>query len=1033
MPPSTVFSYLRRDHRRPSPSSTTAASPSTHTFPQLPPTASTTKLTDSIFETGPWTETTREIPSDSALEPATGLELEQVNSTPSLRPASNPSRPHSSSGESLEPLSSLTNIQKPHHHDGGLHKGISSWKRSFGGQKVGAAPVPSTGGAGKGKTSDVGGGISNLPFREHKPENSTSRRDGGYDVVHESSSSRGGKMRFHLLNPMALLARRRSAQLNTRAEDINIGKLTLPALPDDYDPRIRGKLFHDFSNPRPRPHPISSNTQPYPRDHGRPSLRTEEGYYSDSSAQASRRSRRFEHKPVFKEDFEDGNAKPASSQDSPPQTKGTSYSLPVFARNLPSTLPSQRDEKPLPEVPSAPPKTSHEAEAEAPHPLRSRPPTVREPPSQAPTGLPKHLTSSASRFSFDMAGGDSASQERLLEEKHKEKEAARKAKERSEVAADGFESDEFDYDAMMDDDGLEEKIPGVNADAEDYEDGDLDINAVQPLNLPGTSSFLLSPISSEGAPSPQLSQLQEPYPSCGAGMLSTNTERTSALMTPSLTIDTNQPFLAQQAPQVTNKSVASHTMYDEDELYYDDGLFGDLPEDMETGGFDESVFDDEASHLYERKNKANNVLPAILENQPDVRDTAIDSRRCEPPPGDANKITDQPAGLEFEESTSEEPEEPIRGLTQGNLQAYHDALAQAANEAALKGRFERSFSGSEASDDRDATEDSHPDLTAGESRHTSQNIEMAPDDVFDDFAFYDADDLDDDPMIAAANAEALENDDEGLYGQEFGFYAHSHPHCDGERVLGGYFGTLGLEGVKRNHSARANFQEPSLTPITERSEWSTRNSIVSLAPHGGPQSNPSISSPPLSQLLDMGHFDDEISLTALMKLRRGAFGGSNGSLRSNATSQTGQSPQSPSAPIGSSFGSFSSIHKALPDQKRANGLHSPGGLGSPPWADAGTSYQKDSESGSSGGLGDVPLRLRSAERPRSMNMEPYAKSRSPEMIRRHIRSNSATESISYVKETDDSGANCWVLERRRTGDDGEGEVVEREVMSSGHI
>ncbi|MDT9071186.1 hypothetical protein, partial [Escherichia coli] len=47
--------------------------------------------------------------------------------------------------------------------------------------------------------------------------------------------------------------------------------------------------------------------------------------------------------------------------------------------------------------------------------------------------------------------------------------------------------------------------------------------------------------------------------------------------------------------------------------------------------------------------------------------------------------------------------------------------------------------------------------------------------VFEDFDYDDTDSaLYDDPIIAAANAEALENDDEGIYGEEFGFYAHAH-------------------------------------------------------------------------------------------------------------------------------------------------------------------------------------------------------------------------------------------------------------------
>ncbi|WEW60735.1 hypothetical protein PRK78_006222 [Emydomyces testavorans] len=1040
MPPSTVFSYLRRDHRRLSPSSATT-SPSTSSPPQLPVTLPKTKLTDSIFEASPWTESKEESRLDNAPELLKVPDIEPVQNVSSPRPAIGGSRPQSSSGEGLGPLSSLTGVQRCDQHDSGQHRGISSWKRGFGGQKPSAVPGASTGGIGKGKASDTLGGTPFVPIKELKSESSSFRRESGYDSALEPPSSRGGKMRFHLLNPMALLARRRSTQFNTRAEDINVGKLTLPALPDDYDPRIRGNLFHDFSVPRPRPNPVSSTTQPgYSGD---ASFQTEEAYFSDSYAQASCKNRQFGHQPIFKENFDDGSAK-ETHQELAPQPEGTCHSLPVFARHLPSALPARPEYEQREAVPIPLPATAHE---EAFTSLRSKPPTIRDSSSQAPSGLPKHLTSSASRFSFDLAGGDSASQERLLEEKHKEKEAARKAKEQSIIAADDFEFEEFDYDAMIDDDGLEEKIPGVNADAEEYEDEGGIPNTLHPLRLlPVTTSFLQSSTNSQGVASSQSPQPQETFPMAGNTMLVPNICMTSEPTTlPPLVTEAEQPFLApvQQAPQMANRPTLSHAMDHDDDLYYDDGMFDDLPEDMQDGDFDESIFDDEASHLYEQKNKGNNGLSPILEKRT-VTEHVKDLRGSELPAEDAKEGSETRAPRQLYDLKADGRRESVQELTHGNIQAYQDALAQAANEAALKGRFQRRFSGSEESNGHDATsgtDDSHPNLTAGQSRHTSQNVDiMAIDEAFDDFKFYDVDDIDDDPIIAAANAEVLENDDEGFYGQEFGFYAHSHPHCDNERVFGGYFGTKGMERVKRSHSGRANFREPSLTPITERSEWSTRNSIVSLAPHPGSHSNPSnpsISSPPLSQLVDMGNFDDDISFGALMKLRRGAFGGSNGSLHSNAPSHTGQSPQSPSIPPGSSnFGSFSSFQNVLSDQKRVGGVtNSPGGLSSPPWSDNSFSYQGDVESPASrfGLWSDAPLRIRSSERPHSMNMEslPANKARSPDVIRRHVRSNSATESISYVKETDESGANCWVLERRKTGDDGE--FVEREVMSSGHI
>jgi hypothetical protein len=185
---------------------------------------------------------------------------------------------------------------------------------------------------------------------------------------------------------------------------------------------------------------------------------------------------------------------------------------------------------------------------------------------------------------------------------------------------------------------------------------------------------------------------------------------------------------------------------------------------------------------------------------------------------------------------------------------------------------------------------------------------MAFEDVFDEDLIYDDTDdaYFDDAIVAAANAEALENDDEGFYGQEFGFYAQADGTCNSELTNGGYFGPRRVEGVTRSHSSRGKFQEPSLTPITERSEWSTRNSMISLKAHGA-TSNPSLASPGLAQLVDMGNIDDELSLSALMKLRRGAWGGSNGSLRSSAGSPPPQHPMS-----SPNRGSFTGASEASP-------------------------------------------------------------------------------------------------------------------------
>jgi hypothetical protein len=204
--------------------------------------------------------------------------------------------------------------------------------------------------------------------------------------------------------------------------------------------------------------------------------------------------------------------------------------------------------------------------------------------------------------------------------------------------------------------------------------------------------------------------------------------------------------------------------------------------------------------------------------------------------------------------------------------------------------------------------ESHRDLISDTNAYLDQPSDATEfEEVFEDFSYDDNDALFyDDPIIAAANAEALENDDEGFYGQEFGFYAQAHGSCSSELTNGGYFGPRGVEGINRSFSSRGKFREPSLTPITERSEWSTRNSVISLAAaHGAAHSN-AMSSPGLAQLVDMGNIEDEMTLSALMRLRRGAWGGSNGSLRSSS----GSPPPHPHS--ASNRGSFTGLSDVSP-------------------------------------------------------------------------------------------------------------------------
>ncbi|KAJ5374863.1 hypothetical protein N7517_006869 [Penicillium concentricum] len=944
MPPSTVFSYWRRDHRRwsASPASIPAPSPvkganATPNIspPQLPEIPDTPTLT-TTFDGRP-------SPDGPSNESSLDIDTSKLNISSSVAPLSSSltlgvpspafekeSRPHSSPGDcgeeqftsqSNNSQLSVTGLRSDQADAESNSKPSSPFRRSFGKQK--RSPTAAAGSGHfrfRASTDDSPADKQTMPQKDFKMDASTTvRRTGDRDVSVEQTHHKSGKAMLHLLNPMSLLARRRSSQMvSSRAEDVKIKNHNVPAMPDDYDPRIRGKIVHDFSAPRPRRNlsAAQQDTIVNGQDTSPPQIPSQPrgAHWNDQE------KRHSDHSPVFKEHFEDQNVLQVenkgylqSSLLTGQSQPGHEGSLPVFARNLPSHIPDGTDlsgqpEPMLDEPPPSPPKAISHAHPQ--HPQDQD--TIPNGPFN-PSALPRHLKSNASRFSFDMSGVDSSSQEKMLEEKHKAKEASRRME---DGYFDDFDED-FDDDMMDDLDGLEEKIPGVNADADDDDFDDFsvsrsvsrNINEAKSWAIPGLSPVVGSPITA--AP---------PAPTNTSHFTSHLSESTQLDVGPSQQLPGEQPSPVARIdetstlPHVPATKQAAQVLDDDDDLYFDDGDFGDLAADNQDGGFDESIFDDVNSHLYERKP----VVPAA----PLPTDSAVPGR------DDSSAGRESPVpekgvqGLQHMSSVASDYRvtgsvkrgplgEPIPNmgparahggvLTEQNLDILHNALAYAANEASYSGRFERKFSMSEASQGQDSaaqtsqTIDSQSGLVSDDSRISQAADAMAFEDVFDDQVFddqvYDGhfyDDYDDsyfdDAIVAAANAEALENDDDGFYGQEFGFYAQADGNGASELTNGGYFGPRRVEGITRNHSSRGKFQEPSLTPITERSEWSTRNSMISVKAHGGTHPNSALASPGLAQLVDMGNLDDEMSLSALMKLRRGAWGGSNGSLRSSAGS-----------------------------------------------------------------------------------------------------------------------------------------------------
>ncbi|KAL1965089.1 hypothetical protein VTN77DRAFT_6149 [Rasamsonia byssochlamydoides] len=1076
MAPSSVFSYWRRDHRRPAPSSRSDSPPaavSTASFaqtgpPQLPGLPATPTLSDTIIESAGLSDSLSpspfsEQPPDVAkldnsgshgLSPQqsfTNLSVPSPSSEKLARPRSNPEDGMNKGGFTSQSNRSQQSISlsRPDHREMHSRKSSSSWRLGFGkgilsqqadDHKEGASHGGAAGSSLRINTTEGAGGSS---IREFKLESVTSRREGHHDSSGEHTHQKSGKTKLHLLNPMSLLARRRSSQfLSSRQEEVNFSaKNLVPAIPDDYDPRIRGNIVHDFSAPRPR------RNVP-----GRGSGGHEPQALGRDSTSAEQQKRHSEHSPVFKEHFgEDskvlqienkGYLQSSLMTNSALSDQDTSE-LPAFARKLPLRVPEDHNNQPVEQTIEVadpePPPSSPPPQYSPPHPL---PKETADAAPQA-SGVPNRLKSDASRFSFDMNGVGSSVQEKLLEEKHKEKEAAQKEKARLERSSySDFDEEDFDYDAMEDDGGIEERIPGVNADPDDddeFSHGSGVVRTAQAaLFVPVLPTIAASPVSPTGSHLGIHSQPGDAQDqSVGHATTSDSAflnQRQSSSDYGDVTDEAERKIDpgSESAPAVAgNKGTDALQSIEDDDLYFDDGGFGELPADAGGGGFDESVFDDETSHLYQRKFYPGTRIPVGTEG---LSGPGLPGEPVESESSKNSNLQHMPSlASEFRHDSSrfsggEAPKAPGGVLTEHNLEAFHSALARVAEEAAAGKGLQRNLSISETSLGQDSvaqTADSHPGLVSDDSRLSHQT--MAFDDVFDDFNYDDDDGFDDDPIIAEANAEALQNDDEGFYGREFGFYAHAHGSCDAEPFYGGYFGPRGIEGINRSHSGRANFREPSLTPITERSEWSTRNSIISLTAHGAAaaaQSNPSLSSPGLVQLVDMGSIDDEMSLEALMKLRRGAFGGSNGSLRSSAGSLSPQA--APAAP--SNRGSFLSIPEDGPVSLKATAESS--------------SHPADSTGALGGGHhisesipGSPMLTLNQPVGPRQGST-----GEGGEAVRAagktskasHSRTGSAA-SISYVQETDEDGTSKWVMERRRTSDTGEVEVYEREVLGEGRI
>ena len=319
-----------------------------------------------------------------------------------------------------------------------------------------------------------------------------------YSTYLEPVQQRSGKTRLNLLNPMSLLARRRTSQA--------VAQLSPEALVSKkagnekiFDPRIKGTVVHDFSAPRTRRNMSHNDTRNTDAtiSHSRQFQRSPNGDINATDDAATSPWSGGNHTPVFTENFEEEQYPAAGPHvrkasdltdlplPKPPYAKGArkpveSNSLSRSNETTQKHIESARriSGKPISEAP--PPVPPKEEEISLPESKRvsidpsstppkasslkkGRPRNVSEV-SAKDAAIPKHMKSTSSRFSFDMIGA--AEQERLLEDRHRKRALEKKAEQDEDDRLEDEFEDNYDFDDM-DDDGLEERIPGINADLDE--------------------------------------------------------------------------------------------------------------------------------------------------------------------------------------------------------------------------------------------------------------------------------------------------------------------------------------------------------------------------------------------------------------------------------------------------------------------------------------------------------------------------------------------------------------------------------------
>jgi len=942
-------------------------------------------------------------------------------------------------------------------------------------------------------------------------------------------------------------------------------------LPDDYDPRIRGSVIHDFSAPRPKKHMSYTPTASQVSQSSESTLpahssTTSGNGQNEPSFDQSSASTNGKGMTGFQEHFDEPHNPESRESAIQAETLANhdflsrvswqsqeSGALPIFARKS-QHLESQRSRNSNDDWKtrlSGPSSRSSKSEISA----LSRLPTTEELGFNSPVSsatattqdrsslpisndaytrfssastqsgddrgaattsslphspekdesrldIPKHVKSNASRFSFQLSGQDSIAEEKLLEEKANLRRASAGAAKHTVVSDEDEEDDFFDEDAMYDHDELEDD--GVFG-QEAHDSRHLGLGITH-----GSTNSSMPAIYS-GQPS-SAAYVSDGRLGRDEGISRASSDYGDSDDRPAVASLQHSNMLTLQQVD-TRRSRASHDF--DDDLYWTDGAI--VPVNAEdVSRINEEDFD-HPDFLKKDKSTANEfTLSPYAEQNPVAEDFKVGGTFFElQDPATTSTLKDSPMTRDQPKMFSEDLERPgdrppapsrqDSTPSKNSLTAYHSALADSVQKAAASGRFGRQTSDATSSSAYSSHSGQHEPLDTqtganfgpvprvnpplnhqsrdsysgfdfgfNDPRPESRNTQTPSSATFPVYAFspddsrlYDDDDFDgDDDIISEANAEALASDDTGFYGQEFGFFAKARPgSADSDTVNGGYFGERGFDMIQRSWSTK----EPNLTPITERSEFSARNSYIGghFSPGGAQMSSPAFA----AQLARMSPLalaqlqEQDMSLDQVVRMRNLAFNGNDGARRSESmssiSSAAGYSQGFPpsqrgswqTAGVGGQFMPKGGVPMGFQYSTDSSGssnamsrTHSDLPENQPPLPTVGEHRTYSSSPMAESPIGSPLTRMQDSSldspdldaTPRKgfvdspiQNTAPYQSS--PRQTRTHSRTGSGADNVTYKREKDASGNDRWVLERRRTSEGGFLELVGREIVEGGRI